>query len=265
MNKIKKFEIRLTNKCNAECGHCSTSSNNKYNQSISLNKLKVFFNNYLMIFNSPKVLQISGGEPMLFQKEVLKIAEYFLSHNIKSSLATNAFWTRDLEKTQKIVQKLKDSGISHFWISADYFHLQYVPIENIKNIVKALQNENVPFFVNFDYINPINKVLGNIGIPGVRHQIEEDEITNRIHTDIGKLLKDGQHGWCRVIDIGRGKSIVNSIKTGIDEAKKILSDNIAAINNPAQLEITVEGDVLHCQKKIGNIGNAAEVFKVLEN
>jgi MoaA/NifB/PqqE/SkfB family radical SAM enzyme len=60
------------------------------------------------------------------------------------TLITNGFWATNMDVTMNKLKSLKESGLNHLSISFDTYHLQYIPILNIKNILKVAQRIDLP-------------------------------------------------------------------------------------------------------------------------
>jgi hypothetical protein len=84
---------------------------------------------------------ISGGEALLYEKEVLEIIEYASALGLDTSLTSNGFWGETPKKAQQQLALLKETGLTHLIVSTDEFHQPFVSYRQIENILSA--NETV--------------------------------------------------------------------------------------------------------------------------
>lgn len=84
-----------------------------------------------------KDVGLSGGECMLYKDLVISIAEYAREKGLKCSVATNGFWASDYGRCMETLEELRGAGIRNISVSVDDCHLKYVPMQCIKNILKA--------------------------------------------------------------------------------------------------------------------------------
>ena len=82
-------------------------------------------------------LNLSGGEPMLFYKDIIQLAVFARIAGLRVTLTTNGYWATSLQTALKKISALKKSGIELLRLSADDFHLREIPINRIENIILA--------------------------------------------------------------------------------------------------------------------------------
>lgn len=126
--------IAMTNKCNAKCDMCCFSCNPDNN--LVLGKASIFSvidqAKEISTFNK---VAFSGGEPFLFLELLEDSIKYAKTKGFTISCISNGFWGNDKEEVEKILLKLKQAGLSELRLSYDQFHEEYIPFENIKNII----------------------------------------------------------------------------------------------------------------------------------
>jgi sulfatase maturation enzyme AslB (radical SAM superfamily) len=81
-----------------------------------------------------------GGEPLLLGEQLYQYirtaAAEFPRTNV--SIITNGYWATTQARTQKILGRLKEAGLTHLALSYDAFHAAHTPPGNIQRILDAL-------------------------------------------------------------------------------------------------------------------------------
>ncbi len=105
------LSFSLTESCNLSCSHCAVSakSDNEVMQEKYIDKIL----NYC-IENKVRVLEITGGEPLLFPATLIKIGNQVKTQNIVWGVTTNG-----LLLNTKIIVELKKAGIYAIKVSLE--------------------------------------------------------------------------------------------------------------------------------------------------
>lgn len=88
---------------------------------------------------------LTGGEPFLLHPEVLEICRYASRKGLVVSCITNGYWARSEEKTLAKMRELRAAGLATLYVSSDTFHQAFVPVENVRRILRA--GRKTGFFV----------------------------------------------------------------------------------------------------------------------
>ena len=64
-------------------------------------------------------VDIPGGEPFIYYDEILETLEYAKKKLIHGKVTTSAFWAADMQKSNHIIQRLKESGADRIEIRFD--------------------------------------------------------------------------------------------------------------------------------------------------
>jgi len=132
LNVIESFGFLYSRRCPAQCKHCGTSSTPFYKEKLSMEiieKILKSLPNY-----SLDTIGISGGEPLLFYDDILKIGDIAQKYNIQLIIFSNAFWAYSDAHAKKYLFALKDRGLDSLRLSTDQFHQEFIPL---KNVVRA--------------------------------------------------------------------------------------------------------------------------------
>jgi MoaA/NifB/PqqE/SkfB family radical SAM enzyme len=88
-------------------------------------------------------ISITGGEPFLYYKDLLEIIKTANSYKFNVTCGTNGFWAKTEEIAGQKLDELISAGLNYLSISVDAFHSKYVPIENIRNILRAARERDI--------------------------------------------------------------------------------------------------------------------------
>ena len=80
-------------------------------------------------------------------------------------------------------------------------------------------------------------------------------MTLGFHREITALAKDGAHGWERVLDRGRGTTMMDSLGPLAHQVRESLRRALAELGPADELEINADADVLCDWDRIGNVGS----------
>ena len=145
--------------CNAECEMCCSSSSPKSKEKLQLDKVIKFIQSTKEIEEIEEV-GITGGEPFLNFPALKEITYTSSLMGKKVSIMTNGYWAKDYETAYSMLSELKRRGLTSLGTSCDSFHQKYIPIENIKNLLRAANELKIPVGINLIYEN--NNSMGKL-------------------------------------------------------------------------------------------------------
>jgi len=138
MNGPFRVGLLLTERCDIACAHCwlEPSSNGA---DMSLDEAQDYIDQTSSI---PTVEWISftGGEPFLLPGLLNELVGYASAKGLRTECVTNCSWAETPEKTEEKLKTLKESGLDVVNISADDFHQEFVPFENVRNCFEAARS-----------------------------------------------------------------------------------------------------------------------------
>ena len=151
INKINSFLVSYTSKCNLSCEHCIVDCGPERNEKLGFEKVLSFVRD-LKNFEVTNV-NFTGGECTLFFDELLKIISVGKKQGISSGIITNGFWGYSKKNAERMVSGLAKAGLKELWISVDEFHLKFIPMKSIFNIVDAVQKKKkkIKVYLKFAY------------------------------------------------------------------------------------------------------------------
>ncbi|OPX63760.1 MAG: hypothetical protein A4E33_01528 [Methanoregula sp. PtaB.Bin085] len=116
------------------------------------------------------VLSLTGGEPFSNVPLLRAVMEIAGGYGFYTSVVTNGFWATSQEKAVQVLKSLPQ--ICFLSVSTDVYHEEFIPLENVKNVIRAATECNIPYYVSV--------ITENREEPGYR----------RIHAELLDLVGD---------------------------------------------------------------------------
>lgn len=85
----------------------------------------------------------TGGEPLLFFDEIIQICQRLYQYNLKYSMISSCFWATSDAETHRIIDPLVQWGLEVMSISYDPSHGKWVDRENVRRVVKAVNQHGL--------------------------------------------------------------------------------------------------------------------------
>jgi len=146
----------ITNyRCNAACGHCLYGSSPTAEAGYMTEETAQQICTFLRA-NGCQSVHIGGGEPFLQTDKLAAVVRVVLKSGLALDyIETNAGWiTHNAEQNRKRLQQVLDAGAECLMVSADPFHIAYVPMYKPLALIRLLREMGLPHFVWKDkYIN----------------------------------------------------------------------------------------------------------------
>ena len=138
MPKERYVELDVTYRCSAECLHCIFGSSPRKGGLMPVADAREYLAETKKLGLTGRDVVITGGEPLLFYEHVLDIvrAAADLGMAPVRSIQSNGSWCTDDELARRRFAELRDAGLGGMYFSADPFHQQFVPIENVRRGVR---------------------------------------------------------------------------------------------------------------------------------
>lgn len=130
--KPHQLTVLTTSKCTAACGHCSMNSGPSRRDRLTFELIRQAIDN-LHILNKLRVVIFAGGEPTLLGEHLLNAIAHADSLGILTRVVTNAYWAVTPERARVKLIQLREAGLQELNISADDYHLPYIPFERVEH------------------------------------------------------------------------------------------------------------------------------------
>lgn len=134
-------------KCNAKCASCCYDCGPKRTEKLPLEKALSIISEAKLI-PELKHLSITGGESLLYLEEVKVMLRKWQDTARTSNIVTNAFWATTYKKAVDFLKELKDCGLTTLSISCDIYHQEYIPIERVKDALRAATKLEINVEIN---------------------------------------------------------------------------------------------------------------------
>lgn len=203
---VKKFQLKelcleITNKCPLKCIHCSSTSSPHSKEELDFKLVKKIIDHFKNL--GGKVLEISGGEPLL-HKDIYKIIEHAKKKNLRVHLYTSGLKTDE--------KKLIDAGVDRFLFgvhgSKPNTHEQITKTRNsFSKTIRAIKN--------------LKKIGANVGIhftPMKTNYKEVKELCKK-----AKSMNVDEFAVLRFVPQGRGSKNKDLLKLNEKEVRQLLS------------------------------------------
>jgi hypothetical protein len=138
MPLLKPFQLTVltTSNCTAKCAHCSVRSGPGRKDRLTYEDIRAAIER-LHGFNRLNTIVFAGGEPTLLGDDLLNAIAYADERGINTRMVTNAYWAVSYDRARRKLRELREAGLREVNISADDYHLPYVPFERVVNAWKA--------------------------------------------------------------------------------------------------------------------------------
>ena len=138
--KKKGVCIIMTDRCNAKCQiccfSCSPENNNVINETLMLRII-----DQAREQKGVNYIGFSGGEPFLYYDLLKKGLIYAKKSGFHTSVATNGFWGKWTDDV--LNDRLKELPIDEMTISADCYHQQYIPENDLKRAINTARTSKI--------------------------------------------------------------------------------------------------------------------------
>ena len=156
--------FNLTYDCSLQCPHCFYYPQPTSRGAFTVARLGEIIES-MRDLAPVKEIHYTGGEPFLYYERLVEAVA--LARDLgatRITCSTNCYWADELEKTRDMLGRLKSAGLTWFLISADAFHQDAVPLENVRiasqvRVELGLQGNDelsVVTFIDRDYEHPFN-------------------------------------------------------------------------------------------------------------
>ena len=132
----RQVTILTTDTCTAKCDHCSMSSGPTRRATLSVSEMRSALDQLVDEYNI-KLVVFAGGEPTLLKQNLLETIVYCNRLGLGTRLVTNASWAKNAVAAGKWIEAFRKAGLHELNISADDYHLPYIPFKHVANAFDA--------------------------------------------------------------------------------------------------------------------------------
>ena len=254
IKNIKRVEFTINNSCTSRCKHCSEGQL-KANQVLDDKKAKGALETLAKAYDIQSIMTF-GGEALIYPEKVCSIHQMAKTCGIPHrQLITNGCFSKNPTRIVEVVKMLEASGVNDLLLSVDCFHVEYLPLEWVRQFAEALVKYYTgdvhlqPSWVRSEEDdNPYNQKTRECLDYFKELQIEKNE---------GDIIFPGGKAAIYLAEYFEKKPIDLDFKCGMAP----YSTPLDAID---ELMINCNGDVLACIFPIGNINKQSILDIILQ-
>lgn len=239
----------LTKRCTAACEICCFSSCPTDKETLNLDRVKQYIEESKDI-EEIKTIAFTGGEPFLLYDDLLELVSKARNAGKRVNAITNAFWANTESIALEKLGALKSQGLNFLSLSFDSYHEKYVDVNNVRNVLRAATDLNIPTAISIVKVK--NENIGHI----------VDRLGDAIYTSDIKVAP------C----LPSGRAAVNF---SIDDFDRTINVDTCKCEYGGNLVVLYDGKVYPCCSQavvdmdlsVGNFNelNLHEVMKLLKN
>ena len=166
-----------------------------------------------------KKIGFTGGEATLRKDLLLKCIKRTKMHGMKATLTSNGSWAHSPDAARKWLLDFKNTGLDLLTISVDEYHQQYIPLDHIRNIIRA------------------NKDIGLMIMLAIGDSLEKRDafaLINELREDLYEVPVTVYP----FIAVGRGETLTHTVQKAVDPQWRCHNQRI--------LSILYDGSVYPC-------------------
>jgi organic radical activating enzyme len=137
----RHFAFSVTQACPLRCEHCivaTVSAKMVVRASLTVNQVKRFASEMPALRDlGVERISVTGGEPLLVVEQVKILTEAAYRAGIESSIVTACHWAKTPSHAASMMSKLPH--VSHWHLSTDRFHEQFIPLSYVANAIEAVR------------------------------------------------------------------------------------------------------------------------------
>jgi radical SAM family protein len=130
--------ILVTYKCNAMCDSCGPRCGPHRKEYLAIDEIKQLIDEATEC--GSKLICFTGGEPTLLGPRLEEVISYASNKGNMTRIVSNGWWAKNVDAAKKRMSSFMDAGLTEINISADDWHLPYVPLENLSHAVQAARD-----------------------------------------------------------------------------------------------------------------------------
>jgi hypothetical protein len=184
---LKPYQLTVltTSQCNAICDHCSQNSHPRRQDRLTVEQIRCAIDELHRVSRLATII-FSGGEPTLLGNDLSDAIAHAHSLGITTRLVTNVHWGLTPAAARAKLIELRDAGLQELVMSADDYHLPFVPFERIENAWHASKGLGFRSVCIANCSGPSSKVTPSFIMDQLGEQIplySDDDHSETVRTD----------------------------------------------------------------------------------
>lgn len=171
---IKSIGLSYTLTCPLSCRHCMPSSSPQTPGKMTLEQAQRYIP---VIAEFSKELCFTGGEPLLFPREILELTRFATGLGLRVSLVTGAGWAVDDALVKRRVEDLVAAGLRHLVISWDVYHEEFSRREHAVNLARRGVEAGLEVAVRITNPPSVDRSAYQAAFEGLEVRLETSQTT----------------------------------------------------------------------------------------
>jgi hypothetical protein len=196
--RVTYLALMVTRRCNMACGHCSVESGPLVKGEPSEAELLQYVRQAAAA--GVRTIQITGGEPMLREKVVLRLVRECQRLRVATAMTTNGFWGKSPAGARRRLTALRRAGLGALTVSFDRYHAEFQGPQAARHIAEAAEELNFPVNINVVRLAADPElpqlVAPFAGITSARLRFYDVQPIGRARTLPGDVLRGEVEGFC---------------------------------------------------------------------
>ncbi len=144
---MRNIAFGYSTTCNIRCAHCVAAEETPAIKKMELAKAKEIIRD--MALAGVTGVSFTAGEPFIYYDDLLELVSLCREKNIYTRIVTNSFWAKTPERTEQLLGRLKQCGLSQLRLSYSRWHQQHVPRHNVLHAAQGCMQAGIDYFVSF--------------------------------------------------------------------------------------------------------------------
>ncbi len=143
----RNIAFGYSTRCNIRCAHCVAAEDTPGIKKMELARAKQIIEDIATAGVSG--VSFTAGEPFVYYDDLLEMVQLCRENNIYTRIVTNCSWAKTPEKTEQMLNMLKQCGLSQLRMSYSRWHQQHVPRHNVLNAAHGCMKAGIAYFISF--------------------------------------------------------------------------------------------------------------------
>lgn len=126
--------LLYTMRCNIECAHCSVDSHPRRREKMQLDDALRYIRELAEV-EGLEFVDISGGEPMLFRRELGELARAAAEAGLILRITSNGYWATSPDRASLVLASFVADGAGSVALSIDDWHLDHLDPRRVEHYV----------------------------------------------------------------------------------------------------------------------------------
>ncbi len=135
----KHVTFSLTETCNLKCKHCVISSAPvaSKERTLPMSDAQNYAKQLPQLWRQGvKFVGFTGGEPLMAPEQLSLLSKAAFLTGMQCGIVTSCDWATSKEAIERVVKSFP--SVSHWGLSTDVFHQEFVPLENVLQAAKVI-------------------------------------------------------------------------------------------------------------------------------